>query len=280
MFDRAVSSLLAVTRHPARIPPRKVVSPPRPAARRGRVYLAALAVGGIVCATTACSSDANTTPAAASSEAGATSWTTDGWDQTSTRRDAAVDIGDAAGTTRGPTSPDPLDSGLESGLGSAVDTARGHDASLVDAGLLDADARPNDAGLEGNEAGAFPEAGAELDCEGLAPRYASGLHVIGTNGVRVTLVDAAPAPPVPGLNVFVLRIEDLEGNTIHGAELTVSEYMPQHHHGSPSEPVSEQLENGTYEVSGIEFTMPGYWEITIDVATGELEDTVRLDLCI
>ena len=249
------------------------------APRRPRVVLMGLTLGGLVCVTAACSPTASTVVPSAGSDASASNTPADvGRDSSTRTEDAAVGRGDAAASTRedaGGISVGQLDSGLET----EVDAA-GSQNSFIDGGPVDADARGSDAALGTAEAGAFAEAGAELDCGGTAPRYASGLNAVGKNGVRVTLVDATPDPPVPGLNVLVLRLEDMEGNTLNGAQVSVTEYMPQHRHGSPSEPVSEQLENGSYEVSGVEFTMPGYWELTIEIATGELEDTVRLDLCI
>lgn len=169
--------------------------------------------------------------------------------------------------------------------GLATTPLDGGSLSAVEAGVLDASTAGGDAGdmSHGDAASrtiGLADAGGTWPCDGLAPGYAPGLEATGANGVQVTLNEAVPAPPIVGLNSFHLSIQDDAGNTVSGAELTVTPYMPQHHHGSPTVPESEQLENGTYRVTGVEFTMPGFWEITIDVDGGGVSDTVRLKLCI
>lgn len=195
--------------------------------------------------------------------------------------DAGEPSQDTASLARDAASPALDAAALDAGLDTA--SLDGGNQTTVDAGLVDASG--DDAGETSHhdvslDATVLIDAGESSPCGDLAPSYSSGLVATGPNGVQVTLNEAEPAPPVVGLNVFYLSIRDDAGDTVSGAELTVTPYMPQHHHGSPSVPESEQIENGTFRVTQVEFTMPGFWEITIDVSGGGVTDSVRLKLCI
>lgn len=241
----------------------------------------------------ACSTESE--PASTASDAGASSLVVDAAPSaisfsdaaSSSLPSAAPSLQDASPGAAAPTS-DTQDLARDAAVvdaGFATVWDGGPQASDAEAGLLDASALVGDAGDmshhdSGLDASASQEAGAAWPCGGLAPSYSSGLSATGPNGVQVTLNDADPAPPGVGFNVFNLSVRDDAGNTLSTAQLTVTPYMPQHHHGSPSVPEVEQLENGTYRVTRIEFTMPGYWELTIDVSSAGVDDSLRLNLCI
>lgn len=94
-----------------------------------------------------------------------------------------------------------------------------------------------------------------------------------------------PDPPVVGENTLHIRVEDLNGLPQTGAVVIVDPQMPAMGHGSSAEPVvTEDDEPGDYTASPVTFTMPGEWEVTIDVTidvtvseeTGQLVKTLSL----
>jgi hypothetical protein len=77
-----------------------------------------------------------------------------------------------------------------------------------------------------------------------------------------------PDPPVTGDNTIAMHLMDPDGEPISGATVTVEPWMPAHGHGSSEEPVVEASADmaGMYTISNVVFTMPGHWEVRIDVA--------------
>lgn len=56
------------------------------------------------------------------------------------------------------------------------------------------------------------------------------------------------------------------GEPVPGARITVGGGMPQHFHGYPTQPrVTRELERGRYLIEGMKFSMPGWWELKLDI---------------
>lgn len=70
-----------------------------------------------------------------------------------------------------------------------------------------------------------------------------------------------PDPPIVGDNL--VHVEFSEGATVNS--LAVGAWMPAHGHGTPEDPVVAETGAGTYDVSKINYVMPGGWELTFDV---------------
>ncbi len=110
--------------------------------------------------------------------------------------------------------------------------------------------------------------------QGDAASTAQGLDGTVTDGAEQALAIAAtfdPDPPVVGKNALLLQVSHPGGEPVVGAQITVDVEMPVHGHGSPDVPVVTEEGNGSYRAEPITFSMPGPWEITIDVtdpATG------------
>ncbi|WP_050433354.1 FixH family protein [Chondromyces crocatus] len=127
--------------------------------------------------------------------------------------------------------------------------------------------------------------GHEGVCEGetRGDHYSAGMEVPSTSGAHtLRLQQASPAPPVKGENTWTFVITDDTGAGVTGATVTVTPRMPDHGHGSPQPPtVSETGEAGEFQASAIDFSMAGYWEVTIAaaLATGETESFV-LGFCV
>ena len=98
---------------------------------------------------------------------------------------------------------------------------------------------------------------------------------------RVT-VRERPEPVV--LNEFqtwLLHVENAEGQPVSGAELNVSGGMPQHGHGLPTQPkIAAAGGPGDYRVDGLEFSMPGWWEVHVHVSKDRREDTATFNLIV
>ena len=80
-----------------------------------------------------------------------------------------------------------------------------------------------------------------------------------------------PDPPVGGEDTTLhIRVEDLDGHPLTGATVTVDPQMPMMGHGSTKDAVvTEDDEAGDYTATPVLFTMPGMWEVTIDVVAGD-----------
>jgi hypothetical protein len=154
------------------------------------------------------------------------------------------------------------------GRSDASEAAAALDATL-DAALLSPDADALD-----------DEASAKAPCNGLAPVYFDGLDAAGSGGLTITLFDAQPSPPIVGQNQWSLYVTTPAGSPLIGARVAMKPFMPQHGHGSPSRVKVIDVGEGRYAASDVEFTMPGYWQITVHVAHSEVSDEVNLDVCI
>lgn len=83
------------------------------------------------------------------------------------------------------------------------------------------------------------------------------LPIRGNNGVRLTVLSADSAEPVPDL------------------ELVMVPFMPSMGHGNGSQPKGEAVDLGVYEFEDVTLTMPGLWELRTKIA-GAASDSVVL----
>lgn len=77
-----------------------------------------------------------------------------------------------------------------------------------------------------------------------------------------------PVPdPIPLNGLFRLRVtvRDRSGRPIPGVDLAVSAAMPEHQHGMTLEPRVRQTGEGSFEVEGMLFHMPGRWWVQLDL---------------
>ena len=83
---------------------------------------------------------------------------------------------------------------------------------------------------------------------------------------RVTMVPPTPAAPINQMHSWKLRLAGPDGAPIHAARVSVDGGMPQHGHGLPTRPrVTRELEDGTYLLEGMKFSMTGWWELKLDI---------------
>lgn len=94
----------------------------------------------------------------------------------------------------------------------------------------------------------------------------------------VELVPPAVAPAINQMHSWNVKLQDASGAPVTGARLAVGGGMPQHGHGFPTKPrVTREVENGTYLVEGMKFSMPGWWDIKFDIQSAAGADKVTFN---
>jgi hypothetical protein len=85
--------------------------------------------------------------------------------------------------------------------------------------------------------------------------------------------------PMQDIHSWVLKVSTVDGTPVTNAEILVDGDMPEHGHGLPTQPeVLQELEEGTYLVEGMKFSMPGWWTITFVITAGDMQDRVTFNL--
>lgn len=114
--------------------------------------------------------------------------------------------------------------------------------------------------------------------------YVAGIEKLGDQGrVRVAIVEATPAPPDEGDNVWIVRVTDADsGEPVQGATITSDPTMPEHGgHGTDLPEVEAMGEDGRYTVRALSLAMSGLWEVPIEVALPDgTADRVIFRFCV
>ena len=84
--------------------------------------------------------------------------------------------------------------------------------------------------------------------------------------------DFDPDPSVTGDNDVHAMLTTTGGEAVVGATLTVEPWMPSMGHGSATTPTAEDMGEGHYHIASIDFTMPGSWEVRIDIDSEHGDD--------
>jgi hypothetical protein len=80
-----------------------------------------------------------------------------------------------------------------------------------------------------------------------------------------------------GINTVDVIVHDKNDADVMGAEITVTPWMPEMGHGVKEEPTVIERGGGLYSVENVEISMPGHWELRVEVKKGKVEDTVVFD---
>jgi len=92
---------------------------------------------------------------------------------------------------------------------------------------------------------------------------------------RVALVPPAQAPAINQMHSWKVKLATPDGAPVHGATFAVDGGMPQHGHGLPTQPrVTRELEDGTYMLDGMKFSMTGWWEVKLGIQGPQGADKV------
>jgi YtkA-like len=104
-----------------------------------------------------------------------------------------------------------------------------------------------------------------------------------SNMLQFTLRDAVPAPPIRGDNTWVIEVAStgVAGAPVDGADIVATPFMPDHGHPSAKTVKIEAMpEAGQYQLSPVNFWMPGLWETTLEVTSPGGNDAVVFRFCI
>jgi hypothetical protein len=111
---------------------------------------------------------------------------------------------------------------------------------------------------------------ADLDLS-LSKRSTTGLY-------RVTLVPPATTPAINQMHSWQVKLATADGSPVHEARFAVDGGMPQHGHGLPTQPrVTREIEDGTYQLDGMKFSMTGWWVVKLDIQGPQGADKVSFN---
>jgi hypothetical protein len=95
---------------------------------------------------------------------------------------------------------------------------------------------------------------------------------------RVGLVPPAQPPAINQMHSWKVKLATAEGTPVSGAKFAVDGGMPQHGHGLPTQPrVTRELEDGTYQLDGMKFSMTGWWELKLAIEGPQGPDKVTFN---
>jgi cytochrome c peroxidase len=83
------------------------------------------------------------------------------------------------------------------------------------------------------------------------------------------------------MHSWQVKLATAAGVPVRGARIGVQGGMPQHGHGFPTQPrVTREIEDGTYLLEGMKFSMTGWWEVRLDIAGPAGNDRVTFNTVI
>ncbi len=86
----------------------------------------------------------------------------------------------------------------------------------------------------------------------------------------VDLRPRAQVIPIDQMHEWIVALATPAGEPVLHAQIDVDGGMPQHGHGLPTKPrVTRELGDGRYLIEGVKFSMPGWWELRLQVNTAE-----------
>lgn len=98
---------------------------------------------------------------------------------------------------------------------------------------------------------------------------------------RVAVVAPSTAPAVNQLHAWTVRLARPDGAPVKGARFTVAGGMPQHGHGFPTKPrVTRELEDGSYLLEGMKFSMTGWWDLKLGIQAEQGPDQVTFNIVV
>ena len=104
--------------------------------------------------------------------------------------------------------------------------------------------------------------------------YRVGLTKTSASGkVTVELADANPAPPGYGSNRWSLKLADAAHAPVIGAKVSLVLRMPDHADHTLPGTDGVHTADGAYDVSNLNLTMPGLYNITVEVVIPPNRDT-------
>jgi hypothetical protein len=121
----------------------------------------------------------------------------------------------------------------------------------------------------------------EAECEGRSQDFAPGASVSTRDGsLSVELVSATPAVPSNTDNFWTLALADADMSPVDDATIVAVPYMVDHGHGTAPQ-LATPMGEGRYELGPITLTMPGFWEVTLEVTLADgAKTSVIYPICV
>lgn len=95
---------------------------------------------------------------------------------------------------------------------------------------------------------------------------------------RVALVPPAQPAALQQMHSWTVKLRTPAGAPVHGARMQVGGGMPQHGHGLPTQPrITRELDDGTYLLEGMKFSMSGWWEVKLAIQAPQGTDDVTFN---
>jgi len=80
------------------------------------------------------------------------------------------------------------------------------------------------------------------------------------------------------MHAWEVTVKLPSGEPVSGAGIKVGGGMPQHGHGYPTQPrVTKELGEGRYLIEGMKFSMPGWWELKLNITSSAGVDDVTFN---
>ena len=98
--------------------------------------------------------------------------------------------------------------------------------------------------------------------------------------IRGEVVDYSPALTVGVTQRWKIRLETRAGESVSNARVAVVVYMPESGERSLPSPVARYLGAGQYEIEGLRFSKPGWWNVGLAVQYSGGTDSLAFNLII
>ncbi len=96
---------------------------------------------------------------------------------------------------------------------------------------------------------------------------------------RVSVNSSIQPITINKIHSWTLMLVTHDARPVAKAKLSISGGMPLHDHGLPTQPkMVAEKSPGHYQVDGLKFHMRGYWEVTISVEKGSINETLIVGL--
>lgn len=91
--------------------------------------------------------------------------------------------------------------------------------------------------------------------------------VMPKSGYRLFLKPLEDPIPMGRIHQWLLLIKSSSGELAPGLDVKIDGGMPSHGHGLPTRPQVRALNaSGYYEIDGLQFNMPGQWQLRVSIA--------------
>ncbi len=81
-------------------------------------------------------------------------------------------------------------------------------------------------------------------------------------------------------NEVIVKVFDKNNNPVVGAKISIVLWMSEHGHYSSVTPSVKEVNPGIYKINGLEFEMPGRWEINFEIKKDKVKDRATLEILV